>query len=87
MKMNKQYRNISKERRQYRKYAPWIFFLAEMILIIELLYSTSFFVSLGHISVIIFIAAVYYRLNKLFYILKRQKPLNKDVRRTKKSRS
>jgi len=74
------------DKRQYRKYTPWIFFLAEMILVFEILYTTELFVQLGNMFLFIFLIAVYYRLNKLLFILDRQnKLLSKRKREDKRS--
>lgn len=75
MKINTIYKKIGHDRREYRKYTPWIFFILEAILVFEILYTMDFFVVLGNIFIIGFLGVMYFRLNKLFYILDRQRKL------------
>lgn len=73
MHINKIYKKLGQDRRQYRKYAPWIFFGAEVILTLEILYTADLFVSLGNLFLIGFLGVMYFRLGKLFEVLDRQK--------------
>lgn len=75
MHINSIYRKIGHDRREYRKYAPWIFFTAEAILTFEILYTMDFFVSLGNLFLIGFLGVMYFRLNKLFSVLDRNEKL------------
>lgn len=72
MNSNNIYVNIGHNRREYRKYAPWIIFLAEAILTFEILYTMDFFISLGNLFLIGFLGVMYFRLNKLISVLDRQ---------------
>jgi len=79
MKINPIYKQIGSERRQYRKYAPWIFFISEGILTFEILYSMDLVVGIGNLFIIGFLGAMYFRLNKLFTVLDRNNRMkNKD---------
>jgi len=79
MKINPIYKKLGNERRQYRKYAPWIFFIAEGIMVFELLYSMNLVVSIGNLFIIGFLGIMYFRLNKLFTVLDRNNRMkNKD---------
>lgn len=75
MHVNNIYKAIGQDRRQYRKYAPWIFLLAELVLVVEILYAANLFISLGNIFLIVFLGAVYFRVGKLLDVLERQKKL------------
>ena len=75
MYVNTIYRRIKNERRQYRKYAPWIFYISELILVFEILYSVDLFVNLGNLFLVIILAIGYIRFIKLMNILERQKKL------------
>lgn len=78
MHVNPIYKKIGKERRQYRKYAPWIFFGAELVLVGEILYTLDLVVGISNIIIIIALGIAYVRLNKLFHVLDRQKPLKES---------
>jgi len=75
MYINPIYKRIKNERRQYRKYAPWIFYISELILVFEILYSVDLFVNLGNSFLMVMIAVGYLRFIKLIDILERQKKL------------
>jgi len=69
---NAEYKKFGEDRREYRKYTPWIFFGMEMILAMEIFYIADFFVSIGKFFIIGFLAFFYYRSRKLFQVLDRQ---------------
>jgi len=75
MKINPIYKKIGNERRQYRKYAPWVFFTAEAILAFEILYSMDVMIGIGNLFLIGFIGVMYFRMNKLFSVLARNNKL------------
>ncbi len=75
MHINPIYKKIGQERREYRKYAPWIFLGAESILVFEILYTTDLFISLGNLFLIGFIGVMYFRFNKFLKVLERNKKL------------
>lgn len=78
MQKNTTDRKLRHDRREYRKYAPWIFFTAEMILAVEIFYITNVIIGIGHVFLMCFICVGYFRLNKLFSVLDRQKKLKKS---------
>ena len=73
------YEKVSKDKRRYRKYIPYIFFCLELMLILEIFYISIFFINLGHFSVTIIFIIVYFRLKGLFQILDRQEKLKKST--------
>ena len=80
MKVNPIYKKIGNDRREYRKYAPWIFFGAELILIYEILYSADIIIGIGNLFLIFFILFTYLRLGKLFTVLDRNEKMKKTDR-------
>jgi hypothetical protein len=85
MKINPIYKKLGNERRQYRKYAPWIFFLAEGLLTFEILYSVDLIVGIGNLFVIVFIGVMYFRMHKLFSILTRNDRLKSNKLKKKQN--
>lgn len=65
------------EKRKYRKYTPWIFFMTEVILMLEIMYMANLLIGIEEILLVVFLGVFYFRFEKLFKVLDRQKSLQR----------
>ena len=68
-------KKLGVEKRKYRKYTPWIFFMSEVVLMLEVMYMANLLIGIEQILLVVFLGVFYFRFEKLFKVLDRQKSL------------